>query len=176
MAKKKNYLQSVPQKQRKDMLTVRELMDNTPGDVRSRSNDVYFAVNRVSRKPLKSNRDAIIFEAQANAATEKFRYDQTIILYPYSYEVEEDDGSVSYQMELPSVDHLVWLHCSCPFFQFRNEWVLDLHGNSSLTNAIDSPPRITNPDYVPYVCKHLYRGLPHVIEMMRDIAKNKRKK
>ena len=312
----------------RQMLTVKELMNNTPRDVRTRARDVMFSVTRVWKKSLKTDKTAIIFESKSIAATETVYYDQTVVLYPDFYEVKNEDGTEEKQFEIPNMDHLCWVHCTCftgdtlvmmadgtsvpisslvgkdeffvysfdtksqkyvigrgercevkakdaeiyeveldnghkikctgdhkfllrdgktyveakdlrsgeslmamyrqigiqeatnhkvvsvkrlderqdvycftvpeygnfvidvdggksmssgvtvsncPFFLYTVQYVLAQHGNTSLGQCLNRRPTVTNFREIPYVCKHLYRGLPDIIEMMRQISSSKRK-
>lgn len=155
----------------RQMLTVKELMQNTPRDVRTRSKQTMFSVTKIWKKNLKNDKTALIFNSKSIAATEKVYYDQTVVLYPDYYEITTESGEEVKQFEVPNLDHLCWVHCTCPYFMFYNEWVLSQHGNTTLTNSINRPPHITNPGQLAYVCKHLYRGLPDIVNMMRQLSK-----
>jgi|APGre2960657505_1045072.scaffolds.fasta_scaffold01006_13 hypothetical protein len=70
-------------------------------------------------------------------------------------------------------DSLVWLHCSCPYFTYYLETVLQLHGSSQIYNSNGNLPKITNPRLRPYLCKHLYAL--SIVMMDRDKKKARRK-
>lgn len=65
----------------------------------------------------------------------------------------------------------VWVHCDCKHFKFRCEWVLDQLGASSLIYSQNRPPRITNPNQVPGVCKHVLNILDDAMKRTRQYAR-----
>lgn len=49
----------------------------------------------------------------------------------------------------------VWVHCTCPYFKFNLEYVMDKIGASTNVYAWNSPPVIRNPNMIPGACKHI---------------------
>ena len=54
-------------------------------------------------------------------------------------------------------DSPVYVSCSCPDFKFRWEVSLAHRNNTSITYSNGAYPKITNPQLVPGVCKHVFR-------------------
>lgn len=56
-----------------------------------------------------------------------------------------------------------WCHCSCPDFMYRWEYVLSKYkGASTLINAMNKPPKITNPKNQTGICKHIYACMEYI--------------
>ena len=49
----------------------------------------------------------------------------------------------------------VWVHCTCPYFKFNLEYVMDKLGASTNVYAWNRPPIVRNPNLVPGACKHI---------------------
>lgn len=56
-----------------------------------------------------------------------------------------------------------WVSCTCAFFLYRCEFALARVGSSSIVHSNGQPARHTNPRNIPYVCKHVYRALKHLL-------------
>lgn len=48
-----------------------------------------------------------------------------------------------------------WVHCSCDWFKFVCEVPLSRHKSSSVIRSNGAPTHITNPKFIPMVCKHI---------------------
>lgn len=60
---------------------------------------------------------------------------------------------------------------NCPYFQFYLEYVLDRNGSTVLRKNVtdNKPPKIRNPEEIPYVCKHLYKALPMALAAAKKV-------
>jgi len=56
-----------------------------------------------------------------------------------------------------------WVSCTCPFFLYRCEYALAKVGSSDIIHSNGLPPKQTNPRRVPYLCKHAFRALKHLL-------------
>lgn len=66
-----------------------------------------------------------------------------------------------------------YVFCGCPDFKFRNEWLLaDRYRATDKFQVEDRPPYITNPDMVPYLCKHLIRCIPRAFKQVKKFSRN----
>jgi len=54
-------------------------------------------------------------------------------------------------------DSPVYVSCSCPDFKYRWEVSLAHRNNTSITYSNGAYPKITNPQLVPGVCKHIFK-------------------
>jgi len=82
------------------------------------------------------------------------------------------------------IDLQVHVHCACPDFKYRWHWVLAKNGCSHKPtgvgfDAIDSPPRITNPNGLISMCKHLVVAKDYLLmsasehyKVVRDLQKS----
>lgn len=131
------------------MKTLRQLMQNTPLEVRTKSQQTTATVIS-AKKAVKKSLNALVLTVRCKAITEKVFYDVVIELYPT--EVHKN------VYERPSLDLPTWVQCSCPFFLFHCEYALARVGSSEIKYSNGKPPYIKNPKYVPYLCKHLYKA------------------
>lgn len=77
-------------------------------------------------------------------------------------------GGSKYDLMVSSYSFdVVWCYCACPFFRYHCEYVLSHAGSSRITVAKDLPPKTTNPDEKPMVCKHVWA----VLEILKDSLK-----
>lgn len=53
----------------------------------------------------------------------------------------------------------LWCHCSCEYFLFHLEYALWKHKASAIVHGNGNPAVVTNPNNIPYLCKHLYKVL-----------------
>jgi hypothetical protein len=49
----------------------------------------------------------------------------------------------------------VWMTCDCEDFMYRAEVALNRRGNTEIIYSNGAMPRVTNPNAVPYTCKHI---------------------
>jgi hypothetical protein len=141
------------------MLTVKQLLLITPGKVRYRAS--YPRVRIVEDKPTKQYRRIYSRLALGNTESTGDSYTQTIRCHgtkknPTDYIIQPHSE--------------VWVHCSCPYFTYYLEVVLQLHGSSRIYNSNGEMPKIRNPRLRPYLCKHLYALMLYLM------AKDKKKK
>lgn len=47
------------------------------------------------------------------------------------------------------------VHCTCPDFQYRHQWVAFRRGFGLFPPEVDAPPDQTNPTRSPGICRHL---------------------
>lgn len=80
----------------------------------------------------------------------------TLIIRNYGTKKDPKDFTFKPESQL-------WVHCSCPYFKFYLEVVLHLYGSSSIYDSNGDMPVIKNPTYKPYLCKHLYATLLHLV-------------
>jgi hypothetical protein len=50
----------------------------------------------------------------------------------------------------------VWVHCDCPYFTYYLEVALAARKSSTVMDSNGNYPRIRNPKFKPYLCKHAY--------------------
>ena len=147
------------------MKTLEQLMSNTPSDVVKRSTKTNARILSATAS-RKKGVDTVVFVVRVKANTETTFYDVTLELYP----TEIHQGVFL----KPSAKNPAWVHCSCPFFLFNCEYALVKAGSSdflkhnSATGTVpeysnEKPSVVTNPKFVPYLCKHLYRAAPEVV-------------
>lgn len=72
----------------------------------------------------------------------------------------------------------VWVHCTCPYFKFNLEYVMDKMGASTNVYAWNKPPVIKNPNMVPGACKHILTTIDDAIRRSKqykrlDLENNK---
>lgn len=68
-----------------------------------------------------------------------------------------------------AADSRLWVHCSCPYFLFHLEMALVLKKCSTQYDSNGDMPRITNPQYRPYLCKHLFAYLLFLIKRDKSV-------
>ncbi len=138
------------------MKTLEQLMKNTPTDVVERSRQTNAEVIKPPQIVNKRGVKTVVFVVRCKAVTEKYFYDVIIELYP-----TEISKGVFLR---PSLKSPAWVQCSCPFYLFNCEWTLAKAGSSEIKYSNGQPPRTTNPDQIPYLCKHLYKASPAVVK------------
>lgn len=69
------------------------------------------------------------------------------------------------------LDSKAWVHCSCQDFMYRNEYLLSQLRATEQFFVENRPPLITNPDMIPYVCKHIIRALPKAFMVVKEFAR-----
>ena len=127
------------------MLTVKQLLNLTPSKVRYRAS--YPRVRVVEDKPTKQYRKIYTRLTLGNVESTGDSYTQTVRCHGTKKDHE------NYVL---SPDSLIWVHCSCPYFTYHLEVVLQLQGSSRIYNSNGEMPKIRNPKLRPYLCKHLY--------------------
>lgn len=150
------------------MLSYVHIISETPSDVRKRSRSVTSIVtgaNIVER----GGKKGVKFIAKGRAATEKVYYDVLLEMYPKKSK-EKAEGD-----EYKKVgDHTeCFVHCTCPYFLYHVKWVLWKNGSSDIKmepQCDNAAPHITNPQGVPYVCKHLFSLMPKGLKALQKIA------
>jgi hypothetical protein len=70
-------------------------------------------------------------------------------------------------------DSRLWVHCSCPFFMYNLEVALKLNRSSDIYDSNGNLPVKRNPQYRPYLCKHL---LATILNLTLKDKKNPRPK
>jgi len=58
-----------------------------------------------------------------------------------------------------TVETDVWASCSCPYWLFHVEVADTRKGSSSIRYSNGAAPRITNPNQIAHLCKHVLAGL-----------------
>jgi len=147
------------------MLTIQDLLVNTPPQVRQKSKKVRAEISSV-KKVQSKDKSYLEFTLKGKAITDKVYYNLTIRIFTTR---RGKSGDVA---EYNSVGKFspVWVRCTCPYFQFFVEWVLAQTENTDLRKITDNkPPNIRNPDRIPYVCKHLFKALPLAVEAAKGI-------
>ena len=157
------------------MITLQQLVNNTPGDVKGRSRDVTAVVSSVSIGEKTSGKvkiATIVFTGKGKAATDSDWWNFSIELYPT--EIHQNIFSKV------GTNNLAWVKCSCPFFHFKLKHVLWRVDSTSITTNFDkgamAPPTITNPGGLKYLCKHLYAAQAAVVKRAQDLAKKQQAK
>lgn len=69
-----------------------------------------------------------------------------------------------------------WVWCDCADFKYREEYVLarKAGGSSSIINAKNRPPKVTNPRMEVRLCKHLLK-ITKVIPQINEYLRQKKK-
>jgi len=127
------------------MLTVAQLLKLTPPKVRYRAS--YPRIRIIEDKPSGKYRKIYTRTALGNQESSGDSYTQTIRIH----------GTKKSPTDfLLKPESSFWCHCSCPYFTYYLEVVLQLHGSSRIRNSNGNMPKITNPRLRPYLCKHLF--------------------
>lgn len=148
------------------MLTVQELLVNTPSEVIKKSRKVRADITSV-KKVQRNGKTFLEFNMKGRAITDKVYYDLTILIYT-ARKKNKNPNVLEY--EKPDKFSPVWVRCTCPYFMFYVEWVLAKEESTTLRRTTDNkPPNIKNPQRIPYVCKHLYRALPLALDVTKKI-------
>lgn len=137
------------------MLTLRQLLAKYPYNkalFNERKAKVTSSITKA--EVIKRNGvEGIKFHATGRASTEKVYYKIEFELYPKP--ISTKNGIEKFKNV--DMDTHCWVKCGCPFFLFHSAWVLtSLYGSSELGDCEDRPPKITNPEMKPYVCKHVH--------------------
>lgn len=127
------------------MLTVEQLLKLTPSKVRYRAS--YPAIRIILDQEAGKFRKIYARTALGNTESSGDSYTQTLRIH----------GSKKFPSDFVVKPlNQMWCHCSCPYFTYYLEVVLQLHGSSRIKNSNGNMPKITNPRLRPYLCKHLY--------------------
>lgn len=59
-------------------------------------------------------------------------------------------------MPTPSLTVPTWVRCTCPWFLFHCEYALSQSGSTWVHYSNGEPANQTNPQNIPFVCKHIY--------------------
>lgn len=59
-------------------------------------------------------------------------------------------------MPSPSLTAPCWVRCTCPWFLYHCEYALSRSGSTWLHYSNGEPANQTNPQNIPFVCKHIY--------------------
>ena len=79
---------------------------------------------------------------------------------PSQDRIYEQDFFVPNHFHGPVIDApSVVVSCACRDFMFRWEWVLNKRGSADIIYGNGRPPDTSNPNYLPGVCKHLFKIL-----------------
>ena len=154
------------------MKTFFQLMRNTPRDVQARAREVSVS-NLRSSHAIRKTMKAMVFQATCNAITEKTFYDIYVELFPHEHQVVRDPDGKGAQprvFDKPSLDLPCFIFCSCPYFLFTLEFALWKSGNSEIKYSNGKPPRVTNPTFSVWLCKHLFASGPPIIRIMEKSA------
>lgn len=137
------------------MISITQLLQLTPSDVRERAR-TQCTVEIKSARLVKEDEDQVKHVISKVHAT---------------------DGTRICQIKFYDPSHprkgRVWVHCSCPYFLYYLEVALTKRGASSVINSNGKFPRVTNPQTVPYLCKHLFAAAVPAIKVQ---AKKSNKK
>jgi hypothetical protein len=155
------------------MKTLRELMNFTPADVRSRAKKTSASVIGVSRIS-KKQREGLAFIVRCKAITEKTYYDVKLEIFPdpKGFTAHEKTGQTAIVYKMPRDSDPSWVQCSCPYFLFNCEYACAKHESSEIKYSNGKPPYITNPRQIPYLCKHLYKAAPAALSAIQHLAKS----
>lgn len=146
------------------MLSVKNLVQATPGAVRQRSKATNTEIRTVK---LKENEDGVRTVIRVRSNTEETFYDTIIEIYPT--EVSEN------KFKLPDHNSGAFVKCSCPFFLFNAEYALARAGSSEIDYSNGKRPVIKNPKETPMLCKHLYAAMPEALKAAQDTFKKSKK-
>lgn len=150
------------------MLTYVHIISETPDDVRKRAKMVTSIVSSASIVE-RGGKKGIKFVAKGRAATEKVYYDVLLELYPKkvkSKEIGDEYSKVGDHTEC-------FMHCQCPYFLYNCKWVLWKNGSSDIKiepKCDNAAPHITNPQMIPYPCKHLFSLMPKALKALQKIS------
>jgi hypothetical protein len=78
----------------------------------------------------------------------------------------------------PAPGSPAWVWCSCEHFAYHVEYVLAQYGCSTVSPGLENrgvvivnePPRIRNPNNLPFLCKHLILAAGEALKQTRDYA------
>ena len=147
---------------------MKEMMTNTPDEVIERSRKVAVDITSVKKAISKSTGQTMLaFNMKGRAITDKEFYDLTIVFYVN----KKSEGEKEITFEQVDQWAPTWVRCSCPYFKFFVEYVLDRNGSTVLRKNVtdNKPPKIRNPEEIPYVCKHLYKALPMALAAAKKV-------
>jgi len=151
------------------VLIYNQLMAETDAGVRKRSRKTTVSITK-AEIVKRGDKKGVKFQATGRAHTEKVYYNVEIELYPEQIANKPTDKPGVMRVEHPHEHMECFVHCTCPYFTFHNEWVLWKNGSSDLRQSENKPPYITNPDMATGVCKHLFKGLPLALRAVQKIA------
>lgn len=124
------------------------------------------------KKTVKGGKTYLELNCRGRAITDKVYYDLTILFYAGSKQVKGPGGNKILQFE-PVTEYIpTWVRCTCPYFMYYCEKVLDDNGSTTLKYSDGTNPHILNKDQIPHVCKHLYRGLPLALDAAKKVARS----
>lgn len=132
------------------MIKAKTMMGLTPPAVRKRSRDCQTMVV----KSVLSSDDigrAVKVVVTRSYATDGVRYGIYKFYLPKTHLAKKGKDPLNTTS---------WVWCSCPYFKYTCEVALWFRNASSIIFSNGAFPRVRNPSIRPFVCKHLYAGLP----------------
>lgn len=143
------------------MKTLRQLINSTPSDVAERSRNTIVVIMGGVKRIYDDGLQTVVFKAQCRAHTERVYYEVLIEMYPT--EIHQN------VFKKPSLDNPTFVKCQCPYFLYHCEYALARVGSSEIDYSNGKRPLITNPNNIPYLCKHLYKAGPLVVKEAQKI-------
>lgn len=153
------------------MLTLRDLMNNTPKPVITRSKLTTAQVLGMDVRKRKDV-DTVVFTANCRGHTEKDYYKVEIELYPIERHLNVFDK--------PSFNNPAWVSCACPYWHYFCQFAVAQTGSSDFNHVLSDKsylhPVIRNREEIPYLCKHLFKAAPLVISLAKEKVGSEYKK
>ena len=131
-------------------IKARTMMGLTPPAVRKRSRDVQTMIIKSVLTSDDQHANVKIVVSRSYA-TDGVRYGIYKFYLPSTHLTKPGKDPLS---------SLSWVWCSCPYFKYTVEVALWLREASSIIFSNGAYPRIRNPSARPFLCKHLYGGMP----------------
>ena len=139
------------------MLTLRELVDNTPSSIRKRSKHLrmYWRVKGEQRNGYR------LYKMHCKPP----RTDKSHKVFTQWIRVYHTRGKSLRAIQKSKV----WVRCSCQFFLYTLEVVLSKSGTTTIKYSNGDDPETRNPQNVPYLCKHLYKAMANMLDREQRI-------
>ncbi len=139
------------------MQTLRQLMDATPGPVRSRArgqcSGTLTIKDQAYADKLRGRKGTLFRELRFNVTCTTGVRSCVIRFY----------GGGKIRPSAP-----VWVTCSCPFWKYYCEVAVAATGSSTVVHSNGAAPKVRNPSMTPMLCKHLFKVGVHGLEALKE--------